>query len=208
MYYRNTFIFYIVIKNYALIALLTLAIISGIFIYFTIKSNEELKNKWSISEKNYKASNQKNLAYQLTVEQLNNSKDSLDKKLVEFKRRNGLKDSKINSLMIIIDSLRKQDTIRLKDTIFVKDLKIDTIIGDKWIKKKLKLRYPNIIIIDEEIYNEKNISWSNRRETIDAPRKFFLCRWFQKKQTVVEIKIEDLNPYFKTKEFKYNTIIK
>lgn len=208
MYYRNTFIFYIVIKNYALTVLLTLAIISGIFIYSTIKSNEELKNKWSISENNYKASNQKNLEYQLTVEQLNNSKDSLDKKLVEFKRRNDLKDSKINSLMVIIDSLRKQDTIRLKDTIFVKDLKIDTIIGDKWIKKKLKLRYPNVIIIDEEVYNEKNISWSNRREIIDTPKKFFLCRWFQKKQTVVEIKIEDLNPYFKTKEFKYNTIIK
>jgi hypothetical protein len=76
--------------------------------------------------------------------------------------------------MIIIDSLKKQDTIRLKDTIFVKDLKIDTIIGDKWIKKKLKLRYPNIIIIDEEIYNEKNISWSNKRETINPPYKFFL----------------------------------
>lgn len=196
------------IKNYVIIILILISLIGGVVSYITIKSNRSLRDNWSVSENNYKASNQKNLAYQLTVEQINNSKDSLDKKLVEFKKRNGLKDSKINSLMIIIDSLRKQDTIRLKDTIFVKDLKIDTIIGDKWIKKKLKLRYPNIIIIDEEIYNEKNISWSNRRETIDTPKKFFLCRWFQKKQTVVEIKIEDLNPYFKTKEFKYNTIIK
>lgn len=120
-----------IIKNYAIIILTIIASIFGAISYIEYQNNIELKNKWSVSENNYKASNQKNLAYQLTVEQLNNSKDSLDKKLVEFKRRNGLKDSKINSLMVIIDSLRKQDTIKLKDTIFVKDLKIDTIIGDK-----------------------------------------------------------------------------
>lgn len=196
------------IKNYILIALSILVLIGGIFIYSTIKSNEDLKSKWSQSENNYKASNKKNLAYQLTLEQMKLSSDSLDIKLNEFKKKNGLKDSKINSLMIIIDSLKKQDTIRFTDTIFVKDLKIDTIIGDKWIKKKLKLRYPNIITIDEEVYNEKNISWVNRRETIDPPKNFFLCRWFQPRHTIVEITIQDLNPYFKTKEFKYNTIIK
>jgi len=59
--------------------------------------------------------------------------------------------------MIIIDSLNKRDTIKFRDTIFVKNLKIDTIIGDKWIKKKLHLEYPNVIIIDEEIYSEKSI---------------------------------------------------
>ena len=120
-----------IIKNYAIIILIIIASIFGAISYIEYQNNIEFKNKWSVSENNYKASNQKNLAYQLTIEQLSNSKDSLDKKLVEFKKRNGLKDSKINSLMIIIDGLRKQDTIRLKDTIFVKDLKIDTIIGDK-----------------------------------------------------------------------------
>ena len=120
--------------------------------------------------------NQKNLVYQLTIEQLNNNNDSLDKKLVEFKNRNHLKDSKINSLMIIVDSLNKRDTIKFRDTIFVKNLKVDTIIGDRWIKKRLHLEYPNVITIDESIYNEKNISWSNRKETIGTPKKFFLCR--------------------------------
>jgi hypothetical protein len=119
------------IKNYALGALLIISLICGIFTYVTIKSNNDLKNKWSVSENNYKASNQKNLAYQLSIEQLNDSKDSLDNKLVEFKKRNNLKDSKINSLMIIIDSLSIKDTVRFTDTIFVKNLKIDTIIGDK-----------------------------------------------------------------------------
>ena len=70
------------------------------------------------------------------------------------------------------------------------------------------MEYPSRIIITDSVLNIKNIAWSNRRETIGPPKKFFICRWFQKKQTVVEILIEDLNPYFKTKEFKYNTIIK
>ena len=196
------------IKNYLIIFLSVIMIGLGVFGYISYNNNIKLRNDWSQSENNYKASNEKNLSYQLTLEQMKLSSDSLDIKLNEFKKKNGLKDSKINSLMIIIDSLKKQDTIRFTDTIFVKYLKIDTIIGDKWIKKKLKLRYPNIITIDEEIYNEKNISWVNRRETIDPPKNFFLCRWFQPRHTIVEITIQDLNPYFKTKEFKYNTIIK
>lgn len=196
------------IKNYILIGLSILLLISIVFAYLTFKKNIDLKDKWSVSENNYKASNKKNLVYELTLSQLSNSKDSLDIKISEFKRKSKLKDDKIKSLMIIIDSLNKKDTITFKDTIFIKDLKVDTIIGDKWIKKHLILEYPNKIIINENIYNEKNISWSNKRETIKPPYKFFLWRWFQAKQTVVEINIEDLNPYFKTKEFKYNTIIK
>ena len=126
--------------------------------YFQFKKNSELKNSWSISENNYKASNRKNLEYRVSIDQLNKSNDSLDKKLISFAKRNKLKDSKINSLMIIVDSLRKKDTVVFKDTIFVKNLSVDTIIGDKWIRKKLKLMYPNKIEINEEIYNEKNIA--------------------------------------------------
>ena len=33
--------------------------------------------------------------------------------------------------MIIIDSLSIKDTVRFTDTIFVRNLKVDTIIGDK-----------------------------------------------------------------------------
>lgn len=196
------------IKNYSIGILLILSIIGGVLIYFTNKSNKELKQNWSISENNYKASDRKNIAYELTIDQLKLSEDSLNTKLLDTSKKLGVKNSKINSLMIIIDSLNKIDTIKFRDTIFVANLKVDTIIGDKWIKKKLHLEYPNVIIIDEEIYSEKSIVWSNKRETINPPKKFFLCRWFQAKQTIVEIKIVDANPYFKTREFRYITVIK
>ena len=119
------------IKNYLIISMILAIIALSLISYFQKKRTDELRNSWSISENNYKASNKKNLAYQLTIKQLELSKDSLDIRLIEFKKRLKLKDSKINSMMIIIDSLRKQDTVEFRDTIFVKDLKIDTIIGDK-----------------------------------------------------------------------------
>ena len=146
------------IKNYLIVAMILIIATLSVTAYFQFKKNSELKNSWSISENNYKASNRKNLEYSVSIDQLNKSNDSLDKKLISFAKRNKLKDSKINSLMIIVDSLRKKDTVVFKDTIFVKNLSIDTIVGDKWIKKKLKLRYPNKIEINEEIYNEKNIA--------------------------------------------------
>lgn len=196
------------IKNYILLGLIILLLISGVFIYITIKSNIKLKENWSQSENNYKASNRKNIAYQLTIEQMKLSSDSDDIRLLEFKNRLKLKDSKISALMSITENSRKTDTINSTDTLFVKNLKLDTIVGDKWIKNRLQLQYPGRIIITDSILNIKNIVWVIKRETIDPPKKFFLCRWFQPKHTLIEITIEDLNPYFKTKQFKYNTIIK
>jgi len=196
------------IKNYLIIFLSILFITSGIFGYITYNKNKQLKENWSQSENNYKASDRKNLAYQLTIEQMKLSEDSDNIKLLEFAKRNNLKDSKISALMAIVEKGGKSDTINSTDTLFVKDLKLDTVVGDKWIKSRLQLEYPSRIIITDSVFNVKNIAWSNKRETIDPPKKFFLCRWLQPKHTLVEITIEDLNPYFKTKQFKYNTIIK
>ena len=196
------------IKDYIIITILVILSALSLIVFVQNKAIKSINSNWIVSENNYKASNQKNLSYQLTIEQMKLSNDSLDKGLTKFIKDNKLKDSKIKSLMAIVEKGGRSDTINSVDTLFVKDLKLDTIIGDKWIKSRLQLEYPGKIIITDSIFNIKNIAWSNNRETIDPPKKFFLWRWFQKKQTVVEIKIEDLNPYFKTKEFKYNTIIK
>lgn len=67
----------------------------------------------------------------MSLEQMKLSNDSLDKILIEFKNKNKLKDSKIKSLMTIIESGGKSDTINLIDTVFVNGLKLDTIIGDQ-----------------------------------------------------------------------------
>lgn len=84
-----------------------------------------------MSENNYKAATRRNIEYQMSLNQMSMSNDSLDRILIEFKKKNKLKDSKIKSLMTIIDVGSKSDTIILSDTIFVSGLSIDTIIGDK-----------------------------------------------------------------------------
>lgn len=67
----------------------------------------------------------------MSLEQMKLSNDSLDKILIEFKNKNKLKDSKIKSLMTIVELGGKSDTINLIDTIFVENLKLDTIVGDQ-----------------------------------------------------------------------------
>lgn len=49
---------------------------------------------------------------------------------------------------------------------------------------------------------------SNSRVTIDPPKKFFLCRWFQKKHTVVEVNVIQDNPYCTNRNEKFVKIIK
>jgi hypothetical protein len=85
------------------------------------------------------------------------SSDSDDIRLLEFKNRLKLKDSKISALMSITENSRKTDTINSTDTLFVKNLKLDTIVGDKWIKNRLQLQYPGRIIITDSILYIKNI---------------------------------------------------
>lgn len=48
----------------------------------------------------------------------------------------------------------------------------------------------------------------SKKETIDPPKKFFLCRWFQKKQTILEVKIVEKSPYIEQKESRFIEIIK
>lgn len=67
----------------------------------------------------------------MSLEQMKLSNDSLDKILIEFKNKNKLKDSKIKSLMTIVELGGKSDTINLIDTVFVENLKLDTIVGDQ-----------------------------------------------------------------------------
>lgn len=67
----------------------------------------------------------------MSLGQMKLSNDSLDRILIEFKNKNKLKDSKIKSLMTIVELGGKSDTINLIDTIFVENLKLDTIVGDQ-----------------------------------------------------------------------------
>jgi len=97
------------------------------------KINEEL----SIAVNNNKAYelensslNGKILEFQLTTAHLNNSNDSLVQRLNSVRKELKIKDKQIQSLEYIASENKKRDTIRLKDTIFIKDAVLDTLIKD------------------------------------------------------------------------------
>ena len=164
------------IKTYIIGILLSLAIAGGIISFFTIKSNKLLKQEWSVSENNFKAATETNLVYKMTLNQTKNSKDSGDIKLLQYAKESKIKDSKIQSLTYLSQKIIKGDTVRFRDTIFSKKFKLDTIIGDRWITKRLHLEYPNIISIEDSIRNEILYVISSKRETINPPKKCFISR--------------------------------
>jgi hypothetical protein len=85
--------------------------------------------------------------------------------------------------------------IKLKDTILIKGTKIDTTIQDKWFSIDVKLRYPDTLRISPSFKNEIFVAIHTTRETVEPPKKFFIARWFQKRQTIVVADVEDKNPY-------------
>ena len=150
-----------------------------------------------------------NRVFKFSVEQLQYYNDSILTKMEDVRKELKIKDNKIASMQYMLSEASRKDTIILKDTIF-KDpsFALDTIIGDQWYNLELGLKYPSQIVINPTFISEKYIMTYTKKETIDPPKKFFLCRWFQKKQTVLEVKIVEKNPYIEQKESKFIEIIK
>lgn len=149
------------------------------------------------------------IQFELTAAQLNHSKDSVIQKLNETRKQLKKKDKEISELQYIASENRKVDSIYVRDTIFRNpEFVLDTTISDKWSKLNLHAAYPNVIAADYSFNNETSVVMSNSRVTIDPPKKFFLCRWFQKKHTVVEVNVIQDNPYCTNRNEKFVKIIK
>lgn len=149
-----------------------------------------------------------NIVFQHTIEELKLSKDSIDSVLVDTYKKLELKDKDIKSLSFTSYKATRVDTVTFKDTIFIKDLAIDTTIVDgKYYSIGLNLRYPDSIIVNPSFYSEKVIVTHYKKLWLNKP-KYWLCRLFKKKDKVVEIKVRDTNPYIENKDIKVIGVIK
>lgn len=146
--------------------------------------------------------------YQMTMDDLRRSKDSIDIKLVSVIDELKLKDKKINYLQYHTSTIYKTDTIQIKDTILTPKAHIDTLIGDKWYSLKLKLDYPSTLVVTPTFSSEMYVVINNKKEYNKTPSKIFFIRWFQKKHLVTEVNVEERNPYIKSKENKFIKINK
>ena len=203
------------ISKYIRIALI--AIFAGLVITVFIqhRNNKNLKEQVSVAVSNEKAlfaeadslkSTKQSL--QLTIQQLRYFNDSINTKLLNAAEELDKKDKNIRQLQYQLAQSTRIDTVVFRDTLF-KDptVKLDTTLGDKWYTVNLGLRYPSTIIVNPTFNNETYTIFSYRKETVKPPKKFFLWRWFQRKQQIVEVNVIQKNPYTKNKEQRFIDII-
>ena len=198
-------------KKYLIIILLIL--ISSII--YLVQRNKQLTTKYETSIENIKAYDAElsglrgdTKVYKLTIEQLNYFNDSIIKKMKVVQKELGIKDKRLQQLQYEASHAQRADTIILKDTLFRDpQLKLDTIVGDKWFRTNLHLEFPSTIALKPEIELERYTFINGKRETVNPPKKFFLFRWFQKKHTVVEVNVREMNPYVKNKTQRFIQII-
>ena len=198
-------------KKYIIILILILV---GAVAYLSYQ-NKQLTTKYETSIENIKAYDAQlsglkdnNRVFKLTIDQLNYSNDSIINKMKEVQKELGIKEKRLQQLQYDLSHAQRNNTIILSDTIFKSpEFKLDTIVGDKWFKTNLHLKYPSTIALSPEIELERFTYINGKRETVNPPKKFFLFRWFQKKHTVVEVNVREMNPYVKNKTQRFIQII-
>ncbi len=204
-------------KNYLYIYIALLVITSGIIIGVLLNQRSKTEKKWKEAVENAKAyselfsnSENKNRAFKLTVDQLKNSNDSIFKELNEARKELKVKDSKLKSIQYVSSSFSKVDTITLKgDTIF-KDshINIDTLLSDEWYSVKVGLKYPSTVTVEPTFKSIKYIVVSAKKETVNPPKRFFLFRWFQKKQIRLNVDVVEKNPYVQNQDNRFVEIVR
>lgn len=195
--------------------LIGVLILTGASLYWLYGKYQKLSVEYSTSIENIKAYDAElsglkddTKVYKLTIEQLNYFNDSIIKKMKVVQKELGIKDKRLQQLQYEASHAQRHDTIVLRDTLFRDpQLKLDTIVGDKWFKTNLHLEFPSTIALKPDIELERYTFINGKRETVNPPKKFFLFRWFQKKHTVVEVNVREMNPYVKNKTQRFIQII-
>lgn len=184
-----------------------------VLVFYTTSHNME--KKYSVAMENIKAydsqlasSKDHISAYKLTINQLSYFQDSILKEMDNIRKELKVKDKNLQSITYISSQATKTDTINLVDTVFVKDLKLDTLLKDDWYSMKLSLSYPSTIVTEPSFRSDKYIVVSEKKETLNPPKKFFLFRLFQKKHKILHIEVVEKNPYISEGNGKFVEIVK
>lgn len=182
-------------------------------LFSEIKILEQDVVKYATNEKAFIAENQtlknQNKVFSFTIEQLTYYNDSILEKMDSIRKELNIKNKDLKQIQFLLSSASKKDTIVFKDTIFKESvLSVDTIVKDEWHNTKVELRYPNTIFLTPSFISEKYIVVSEKKETINPPKKWWFLRLFQKKHTVLVVDIVEKNPYIETNKSRFIEIIK
>lgn len=201
-------------KDYGyIIAISVVLFASGLFLHQRklIRNYKNLYNKELQNVEAYKIDNSglKDDArqYQMTIDDLKSSNDSIDKKLVEMTEELKIKSNKIQCMQYQTKTIYKTDTLQLKDTLFLPKAHLDTLIGDRWYSLRLKLDYPSTVVASPIFNSEQYVIINTEKEYNKKPSKWFFIRWFQKKHWVTKVNVRENSPYVTSKERKFIKII-
>lgn len=193
-----------------ILVVLGLGVIAWLSIY-----NKNINKEYKRAVNNNKAFieqldsvNNKCVAFQITVDELKYMNDSITNRLLSTAKELKVKDKQIKQLNYLSTEINKVDTVTLTDTIF-KDpsINIDTTIGDNWVNTHLIIKYPNQITVSPTVKSSKQVVLYSNKETINPPKKFFLCRWFQKKHTVIKAEVIEENPHISSEKNIFYQIV-
>lgn len=193
-------------KKYLIFSIIVLLLSGALYIQYN--RYQKLQTSYSYAVNNLKASENSNIVYKLTVDELRASNDTIVKKMLGYIEELKIKDKKIASLQYQHTITEKTDTLIFKDTIFRdNNFRLDTTIQQYMYTLDLSLIAPSTIITKPTFENEVIGIFSYKKETIKPRKKFFLWRLFQKKQVLTEATIINTSPYINTKEKKFIDVV-
>ena len=154
-------------------------------------------------------------AYELKISQMKYINDSLMNAMDSVRRSLNIKDKNLKGLGYIKSTVRIHDTVlvnRIRDG--DKTLSIDTVINKKWYQIEIDYKgsrcseCKDTLIVSPKISSEKYVVISTSKEYVDAPKKWWLQRIFQKKEEVVDVKVVETNPYIYSDHERFIKVIK
>lgn len=156
-----------------------------------------------------------NRMFEFKASQLNYINDSLVSQMNIIRKNMGVKDKNLKGLGYIKSTVRIHDTVlvnRIRDG--DKTLSIDTVINKKWYQIEIDYKgsrcseCKDTLIVSPKVSSEKYVVISTSKEYVDAPKKWWLQRIFQKKEEVVDVKVVETNPYIYSDHERFIKVIK
>ena len=165
-------------------------------------------NDLDVSRKNNMAYQNEKIQHEFMIRQLGMMTDSISMLLKSTQDSLKIKDRKVVQFQYIEKRVTKTDTVNFSDTIFVKSLECDTVIGDEWYEVSIGMEYPGTIVVSPKFKSQTVLTSHVKRVPVDAPKKTWIGRLFQKKQKVVETEVVEMNPYIENVAYRNIQIIK
>lgn len=202
---------------YAAIAVCAIIAISTILtLSFKLKKliseNDRLQATNTAYNINLKQEKDKVAVYQMTIDELRNSNDSLLQVSQEVVKKKGVLKRDLEYIGYSTGVATKTDTIYLKKDSIVNIIRdsvsIDTTLSDKWYKLDIHLESPNQLVVSPTFKSESHISVYTKKEYKNKRSKIFFIRWFQKKVKVTYLMVEEMNPYIDVQKQKLIKVTK